>query len=217
MKKLKTAFYILLLATISISPAFADFQIWLGTGFISNTETIAEENRSYYQTFKEYYDERRPEGTPEMSLSDINSINLIGPSIDLSIYPYYEIPVGIKLTNQILFPVGINSKESYRTYSGDMKYRLLATLDYSQQYTSYFGMFAGFGIEYEYNHIAKTNKWNSTEKPDYHNFLNYGLYGEIGLLTTVSKGYFKIGIDYYHSLKNESSSYSMQLTGGYRF
>ena len=205
---------ILLVANISI---FADFQTWIGTGLISTTNTIDSSDRQFYQTYIDYHNERRPAGSPEMSLDELKSINMLGPSLDLSLFPDYRIPIGIKISNHFLFPVGMNSSKSFRTHYGDMKYRLLVTLDYAQQYTANFGMFAGFGFEFEHNMIAKSNKWNSTEQPDFHHFSNYGLYGELGLLTTINNGYFKLGIDYNHSLKNNDYSYSMLLSGGFRF
>ena len=197
-RKFITLFLILLLLN---STVFASVEFWVGSGLFAHTDIIPPENKNYYQNID----------------TEIEKVIMIGPSIDLTLFPYYEIPIGLKFSNIFLFPIGYDSGYYYQSMQGDMKIRTIISIDYAQMYTSQFGLFAGFGFEYDTFRFSKTNIANTTIKPDYYRFDNYGITGELGLLTTIEKGYFKFGFNYYQSLVNSASSHDWIFAGGYRF
>ena len=200
---------ILLILSNSI---FAHVSPWLGTGLINDTTNLDSSEKKYFQTIMQ-----DSNGKLIGNTDDIENIIYLGPSFDFTIFPYKAIPIGISLSDQLLFPIGYNNNISFISYNTDLKNKFRIGLSYAQSFTSKFGLFLDTGFEYNHYRTAKENLKNNKGTPDYFRFDNYGLYGALGLLTEIEHGYFKFGFDYYHSLLNNNSSYSLIFMGGYIF
>ena len=179
-------------------------EIMIGTGFISHKATIDESERINFKTINSNY-------------NSIESINYIGPTLDVSYIPFAKVPIGIELSSEILFPIGYNDTNVFRSYHADFKNRNMIGLTYAQSFSQNFGMFAGTGYEYYIYRIASTNYRNSREPFEYNYLTNHSCYGELGLLTTIEHGYFKFGVNYSHSVINKASSFDLIFAGGFKF
>lgn len=212
---MKHSYKLLIITLILVGPLAtlsATVQTWLGLGFIGHTYTVAADEQQYFKSYEEYI----KNNNPSLDSVKIDKINMIGPSFDFSFYPYYEIPIGIKISDNIVFPTGVNGEMQFRSYHGDLNNRLKIGISYAQSYSDKFGLFADFGFEYDFIRIETNNIKNNKSELSYVTFDNYGLYGEIGFLTTIETGYFKFGCGYNRSLKNESSGIDFIFSGGFR-
>ena len=183
-----------------ISSLSANFEAWVGTGFINHTSHLDKSEINEFVTMS----------------GDINKVIYIGPTIDITAIPYNTIPVGITLSSQMLFPTGYNTA-TFRSYNYDFKNRNMIGISYNKSFTDKFGIFLKMGYEFDFYRNSTTNNKNSKEPIEYNKFYNHSLYGELGLLTTINNGYFKFGINYSHSLINKAYSYDFIFAGGFRF
>lgn len=201
MKK-KTIFFIIILIAIT-STLSAKFETWIGSGLISHVDTVANENKKYYTTMN-----------PDPY--SINTVNMVGPSVDIAIYPFSPIRLGLKAATQFVFPVGYNKAQGFRSYHADYKNRNMLSLDYALVISEQVGFFFGLGYEYDFYRIAKTNTKNTIVPPEYYRFNNHGLFGEIGLLTTIEHGYFKFGANISYSVQYGTIGHDFIFLGGFR-
>lgn len=219
MKKTAVKKRILLLLTIiifAVSALPADTEVWMGFGFISHKAVLDPSEKSNFWAYLPQKKDDEGNNIPK-DTSTIKSVTFIGPALDISVIPYIKVPIGLKLSTELLFPAGYNGGEGYRSFNFDFKNRNMLGITYDQSFSEQFGIFIEAGYEFDHYRIAATNEKNHKGKPEFNRFNNHALYAELGFLATVNNGYFKFGINYSHSIINKASSSDMIFAGGFKF
>ena len=159
---LKKIITISLISSVVLSSLNAE--VMIGTGFISHTANLDVTEKINFKTMNSDYD-------------SIESVNYIGPTLDIAYIPIIKVPLGIEVSSEILFPIGYNMDQYFMSYHADFKNRNSIGLTYAQTFSQNYGFFAGTGYEYDFYRMASTNYRNNKEPFEYNYFSNHSWYG----------------------------------------
>ena len=186
------------LGSISASP-----ELWIGASFFADRNNISEDVADCFPAMGD-------------SVSEIKSIGL---DLDLAFFPSDVVRIGLIGGYNIMLPIGFTetggSNEGYITYDFDYRQDLSIGLAYYQFFTSVIGAFLTCNFEYSWYRTASEHIPNDSAPMDYIEHNEYGVSGELGIITRSDNMYFRLGFKGYYDLYHaESHGYRLGLFAG---
>ena len=194
---------LLLLLLVLVSSLSASPELWLGGAFIADRNAVSSELSSSF---------------PAMG-GDITQIKSLGLDLDVVFFPSDVVRIGLIGGYNFLLPIGVTerggSNEGYITYDFDYRQDLSIGLAYYQFFTEKIGAFLTCNFEYSWYRTASEHIPNDSAPMDYIKHNEYGILGELGVVTRSNNMYFRLGFrGYYDLYHRESAGYRFGLFAG---
>ena len=193
----------LILIGLSMMGAVASPELWFGVSFLADRNNVSKETETLFPAMGE-------------KISEIKSIGL---DFDLVFFPSDIVRIGLIGGYNILIPIGITasggSNEGYITYDFDYRQDLSIGLAYYQFFTEKIGAFLTCNFEYSWYRTASEHIPNDSAPMNYIKHNEYGILGELGVVTRSNNMYFRLGFrGYYDLYHRESAGYRFGLFAG---
>lgn len=153
------------------------------------------------------------------ALSDIDDyktvkfLNLIGPEAGFSCYPLGINFPALKAVGAIKFVTG-KDNSFYLSRNNDHKGNISIGLEEDIFLFDRTYIFLSVGVNYSWYRIAENNLPNNRIPVDYVYFSEYGINGELGVMTRHNDQFFKFGFFCEYNLSNKREAYSLGLFVG---
>ena len=142
---------------------------------------------------------------------DVTGFHTVGPRIELVLFPFERIPLGLGVTSVTGLTVGYMSTkggDGYFSRNLDFRQDLGANLSYQQSYGNW-GLFISGGLACSWYRIATSNVPNSRDEVDYVRLFEWGVGADLGVYLENHASFFKVGASFFYNLS--------QMDGGLRF
>ena len=195
-------FLLVMILLLSVSVISASPEFWIGGSFIADRNMVSSELSSSFPAMGE----------------DISQIRSLGVSVDMAFFPWNEVRVGLVLSSLTQLPIGITerggSNEGYITYDLDYRQDASIGLAYYQFFTDKIGAFLTCSFEYSWYRTATEHIPNDSRPMEYVRAEEYGILGEIGIMTRSDDMYFRLGFNGFYDLKHRDAGYRLALFAG---
>ncbi len=193
---------LLLLLLVLVSSLSASPELWLGGAFIADRNAVSSELSSSF---------------PAMG-GDITQIKSLGLDLDVVFFPSDVVRIGLIGGYNFLLPIGVTerggSNEGYITYDLDYRQDASIGLAYYQFFTDKIGAFLTCSFEYSWYRTATEHIPNDSRPMEYVRAEEYGILGEIGIMTRSDDMYFRLGFNGFYDLKHRDAGYRLALFAG---
>ncbi len=201
MRKLLVVFFLILSFPLAASP-----ELWLGGAFMADRNYVSGEISSSFPAMGE-------------SIEEIRSLGL---DLDLAVFPSDSIRIGFIGGYNILLPIGCTPEggenEGYITYDFDYRQEVSLGIAYYQFFTERIGAYLNCSFEYSWYRTALEHIANDSEPMDYVEENEYGILGELGIVSRSGDMYFRLGVSGFYDLKHMKEPgfrFSLSVGGGF--
>lgn len=142
---------------------------------------------------------------------DVTGFHTVGPRIELVLFPFDKVPLGLGVTSVTGLTVGYMSAgggDGYFSRNFDFRQDLGANLSYQQSYGNW-GLFLSGGLSCSWYRIATSNEANSRGEVEYVRLFEWGVCADLGVYLENHTSFFKVGTSFFYNLS--------QMDGGLRF
>ncbi|MBO8436163.1 MAG: hypothetical protein IAA97_04215 [Spirochaetes bacterium] len=194
---------IFFLLVLSLSGVSAAPELWIGASFAADRNIVSEDIAASFPAMGE-------------SISVIRSLGL---DLDLTFFPFEEVRIGATAGYSVLLPIGISEAGGpnigYITYDIDTRQDAYAGIAYYQFFTPVLGAFLTCSFQYSWYRTAMAHIPNDSAPMEFFKEEEYGVMGELGIITRSGNMYFRLGIAGFYDLKHlENPGYRFTLLAG---
>ena len=163
-------------------------ELWVGASFLADRNNVSSQIEDRFPAMGEKVDQ----------------IKSIGLDMDLVFFPFPQVRIGLIGGYNMMLPIGITapggSNEGYITYDFDYRQDLSIGLAYYQFFSDTLGAFLTGSFQYSFYRTAKEHIANDTAPMEYIKTSDYGVIGELGVISRADYMYFRLGFSFFYDL-----------------
>lgn len=195
---MKRIVLILLAFVLIVVPAYSVPELWSGISFLGEVEQTSSAfmDRGYFEEYSS------------------SNITRLGFRMRGSIFPDYDVPLGVSAIADFLFPVGSGGK-SFISHNFDYKTNLAFALTYQPSFSPTWGMMLSAELKYSIFRTAMNNIANKKDDPGYNYFTSSSAALDLGFFIRHKNSFFEVGGFFSYCISHPASfSYGLFVGGG---